>query len=302
MPASNLTCPRTAILAAAALCGALLCTVSSPANADVVAISYSPPGEQSANFAELCSNTTHCFYGTEDFSTWTGGNFTSSFTTGANSIPTGVTFTGVYQATDNTTGSQWLSEQQNEYGGTDGANYPELYGPGAKTGPAGQTQTSYTLDLSATGLPAGKSINYFGVWISALDPYNDLKIYNTQDQLIAEFDSSSLLAALGTCDTSNPYCGNPTSNFLGQDPNELFVFVNVYDLTGGIGSVQFFNSGGTGFESTNDTVAYIDPIHVFGTTLSTTTAPEPASLTILGAAIGALAGLRGKRRREARSA
>jgi hypothetical protein len=253
------------------------------ADADNIVISYSPAGQTQANFAQLCAGTTVCDYGTENFSEWSGGNFSSSFTTGANSLAAGVSFGGQYAAIGGTTGSQWESVGQNQYGGSGAGNYPELFGPGAVGGPPGQTESGYQVTLSAAGLPTGAGINYFGVWISALDPFNDLLIYNTASQLIAQFNSPTLLAALGGCNNgSNSYCGNPTSAYAGDDNEELFAFVNVFDLTGTIGSVVFYDSGSTGFESDNDAVAYINPIHVYGASLDV---PEPTSLVLLGSSL-----------------
>jgi hypothetical protein len=278
----------------AALALAVTAAATGQAHADDIVISYSPATQRTANFSQLCAGATTCDYGTETFANWTGGNFTSSFTTGANSLAAGVSFTGQYAAIDGTTGSQWVSVAQNQYGGTGGSNYPELFGPGAVGGSPGQTESAYQVTLSTTGLPAGKGINYFGVWISALDAYNDLQIFNTSNQLVAEFNSPTLLAALGGC-FPNPYCGNPTNSFNGQDPGELFAYVNVFDLNGSIGSVVFYDNGASGFESDNDTVAFINPIHVFGNSLIG--APEPASLGVLGSGLIGLVMLGARRRR-----
>ena len=144
--------------------------------------------------------------------------------------------------------------------------------------------------MTAANLPNGATgLNYFGVWISALDKYNDMLVYNSNGDIIAQFNSAVLVAALGSCTgghASNPYCGNPDDGY--ADPGELFAFVNIYDLTGTIGSVQFFNSGATGFESSNDTVAYVDPITVGGTVLDIT---EPSSLAVFAVGLLGLIGL-----------
>ena len=103
-----------------------------------------------------------------------------------------VSFTGTYTAGSGTTtgsGGEWVSTAQNQDGGVAGQKYPELYG-----GPAvGMSNTSsYNLALSSAGVPG---INYFGVWISALDPFNDLRIYSGTT-MIAELNSATLLADL----------------------------------------------------------------------------------------------------------
>jgi hypothetical protein len=278
----------------------LCAAIALPARADDIVITYGPAGSDTANTTALCTGTTNCDWGVENFSSWNGGAFTSHFTDGGSSTSDGVTFTGDYALSGTTTSAEnaWVAEGQNAYGGVDGHNYPELFGPGASQNvPSGQTETSYTINLSATNLPDGAlGVNYFGVWISALDPYNDLLIFNTSGQEIAEFDSPILLAALGSCSgghAANAYCGNPLDD--DADSGELFAFVNVFDLNGTIGSVELFDSGGTGFESDNDTVAYLDPVTVNGTFLSTT-APEPASIAVFGSALLGLLGFARRRR------
>lgn len=267
------------------------------ARADAIDITYSPAGVYAPNFsstssAGICYNTTVCDYGLENFSGWTGGSpYTSAFKdagTGTYNQPTGVSFTGSYTVGANTTTSgttdAWVAATQNQYGGVNSTHYPELFGNASTTAPA-----NYNLSLATTGAPGA---NYFGIWISALDPYNDLKIFDGTT-VIAEFTSASLQAKLGNCTSpsTNLYCGNPTTQFKGQDSGELFVYVNVFDLSGYITNVEFFDSGSTGFESSNHAVAYANPVHVTGTVLVS----EPASATIVAAAVLALLPLRRRR-------
>lgn len=278
---------RAALVATA--CAAAI-TVAAPALANNVVITYSPPGVYTPNFGTdpvtgICRGASVCDYGMENFSAWTGSSsYTSSFNdagAGTYNLPAGVSFTGKYAAGEGTTSGEFVLQSQNQYGGVNGAKYPELFGPSAVGGK--NSVSTYTLSISAKGVPGA---NYFGMWISALDAYNDLKIYDGAT-LIAEFNSPVLQAALGNCSNpaANLYCGNPTTQFKGQDSGELFAYVNVFDLSGSITSVVFSNSGSSGFESTNHALAYINPIHSTGTQIGV---PEPLSAAPLLAGLGGL--------------
>ena len=88
--------------------------ISGQAKADVVVVTYGAAGTTNANFSSICSGATNCDYGVENFSIWSGGGFTSNFTDGANSTTGGVSFSGVYTATDGTTTSQWKPVASNQ--------------------------------------------------------------------------------------------------------------------------------------------------------------------------------------------
>jgi hypothetical protein len=275
------------------------------ARADQTVVTYSVAKTTSPNFtnsaspsSDVCLNASVCDFGVENFTGFnptTGGyTFTTNFTDGGYSLATGVSFHGSYtNGTGTTTGAggEWISQSQNEYGGVSGENYPELYGNGApQVTQTPKTATSTAvLTLTSVGVPG---INYFGIWISALDPYNNLTIYDGST-VIATFNSAQLEAELGTCSnpSANAYCGNPTSQFSGQDNGELFAYVNVFDLTGYITSVVLTDASGTGFESDNYAVAYVTPIHVVGTVV-----PEPSTLAVMSVGIAALSRARRKAR------
>jgi hypothetical protein len=277
-----------------ALYVALAFGASAPAFADTVDVTYSAAGQTAPDYTAICASTIVCVYGTENFTGWAGVSpYSSSFRDGPYYQPGAVSFSGSYAAAPGTTtgpGGEWISLPQNEYGGVSGQTYPELYG----SPNVGLTNLStYTLTLSSAGVPG---TNYFGVWISALDPYNDLKLYDGST-VVAEFNSANLVADLGSCASGdNPYCGNPTPEFKGDDPAELFAYVNVFDLDGYITSVQFSDNGDTGFESSNDAVAYVDPIHETGTPV--VPVPEPGAAAVFGVGLlGLAAAGRGRARR-----
>ena len=281
----------------------LLATLASPARASTIYITYSAPGLTSPTFygsGGICSNATICDWGLEDFTAWTTPAsapfpYTSDFLDGGSAnagTAQAPVFTGSYTlGTDSngtlTTqgpGGELQQEQQNQYGGTNGGKYPELFGPGAAGG--GASPANYVLTLShSSAVPA---IDYFGVWVSALDQYNDLKIYSGST-LIAEFDSAYLQSILGSSCPGGAYCGNPTSQDQGKDSSENFVYINVYDIGGDITSVDFYNSGSTGFESSNDAVGYINPATINGIVVtSTASVPEPEGLAVFGCGLAGL--------------
>ncbi len=133
-------------------------------------------------------------------------------------------------------------------------------------------------------------INYFGIWISALDAGNQLGFYKN-NVLVYNFTPSILVAAVGSCpNASNAYCGNPNSQFPNSDTGEPFAFVNFLDTNGTFDSVRFVQSGGGSFESDNHTVGYATAQS--GVNIPVT---EPASLALLTFALVGLGALRPKR-------
>ena len=192
-----------------------------------------------------------------------------------NSVSTGYknsqTFSLAGGLTATYSGTQFVN-QADEYGGAGGVgNYLSL-----------QATNSVTLTLSA-------SQAYFGLWVSALDPYNQLQFYNGS-QLLASYSGADPRVAL----LPASYLGNPNLAFLGQDPAENFVFVNFYAQS----SADMFNKivfsnlpGPTSFESDN---------HTFSATLQAPAVPEPSSLALCG--IAGVIGLAVARARHKRAA
>jgi hypothetical protein len=149
----------------------------------------------------------------------------------------------------------------------------------------------YELTLT-TARPEG--ITYFGYWLSALDAGNVLEFYSGATKIYT-FTPEDVLDRIGSCPKppapANPYCGNPTSAFLGQNGGEPYAFVNLF-FTGGqtIDRVAFFESPDKGnYESDNHTVGYFNEI-------TGNPVPEPASWALMIAGFG-LTGAAMRRRR-----
>ena len=240
-------------------------TVGSPAGAAPFDVTFEAPGVQSANQASLCATlgTGNCTIGVETFDTRsTGAGQTFSTDYGTNGVITG-TYSNVEVA------------PASIYGGAADSNYAVTY-----------ASSGYQVSL-ATTLPTG--INYFGFWLSALDPGNTVTFYNGATQ-VYQFTPTDLINMIGACpDASNAYCGNPTPAFQGQDSNQPFAFVNFFDQEGSFDRIVFAESPVTGgYESDNHTVGYVTGNS--GTLV--TPIPEPASLTLLALGFGGLALLR----------
>ena len=249
-----------------AIAAALALLTGPDASGGPITPTYLAAGAQAPNFSTTCGSATSCYYGTETFSNWAGGDFTSTFQTGASSFDANNYIRGVYTANGDT---NWSKSAANQYGGANGTSpYPELFGA---TSPG----DAYLIRLSHSASIPG--VNYFGLWLSALDANNNLQFYSG-GQLLYSFGSTDLQAALGACSASNAYCGNPTTPFKGQNSSEAYAYVNFFDTVGYFDTVVLYNaSGSTGFESSNHAVGYINPIVASGTTFSAPDRPPSAA-------------------------
>jgi hypothetical protein len=187
-----------------------------------------------------------------------------------NSAPIGIIST--YHS--DTIGGTYSSGQiiaANQYGGAGGSQYDV-------TGLGNTTSQSLTFDAAKT---------YFGMWWSAGDAANVLEFYSG-GSLVATFDVNTVTQYL-----TSDYLGNPDSAFLGQDPNEYFVYLNFTGTDGTtFDQIVFNNATSSGFESDNHSVYDKDITKIPGTVVGAV--PEPSTV-VAGALLLLPFGLHGFR-------
>lgn len=251
------------------LAGAVLASFSAPAYADHIVVTLGQPRAEVPQFHTsptggpgICDEAAPqgtCVYGTETFQNWQGGGFTSAFMTGDHNFPAGTSLTGTYSGAIS-------YDTNNTFGGTNGtAPYP-----------AAIRSSEYNLALSGTGVPG---INYFGIWITAMDASNLLRLHTASGQVL-NFDSSVLKNDIAA-DAANGsrYYGNPDN---GADPLEPFAYVNFYDVNGYFTAVDVTNNGPSNFESSNHAAGYFSSLVIQGNPVSV---PEPAGIGVLAAGL-----------------
>ncbi len=232
----------TSVLAAGILLGAFI--RSAPMSADTILATYEPAGVQLPNQATLCAGATTCVVGIQNFDSWNGGAFTTDFGTGNGIL-------GAYSG-------GFIVHDADQYGGAGGlGRYPVAF----------QSSGPYSLSLTTSrGIPG---VNYFGLWFSALDTGNLLQFYRG-NTLLFSFTPADFISLVGACPSSSGFCGNPNATFQGRNGGQQYAYLNFYDPDNYFNRIVFSEpSGGGGFESDNHTVAYMDPVVVSGTLITT---------------------------------
>ncbi len=235
----------------AAVIGALAIFLAGSAFGDSFEVSYLAPGVQIPQ---------------------TGIKYDSfaGITPGSANLPYQTSFNGSGYSGTYTGGVQWSGADQ--YGGAGG------------TGTYAETFTGYTLTINP-------SVNYFGLWFSALDAGNQLSFYRGSS-LIYSFTPTDFLNLVGSCPGTG-FCGNPNTNFKGANNTQQYAYLNFYDPANTFDRIVFSQTGGGGFESDNHGVAVLNSAPG-GTLIGS---PEPASFgTALLAAGLLVAGKWGRRR------
>lgn len=135
----------------------------------------------------------------------------------------------------------------------------------AAYGGANGTRFITTAATGPISVSFNSAVNYFGLWISAMNNGNVISFYSGETFLYS-FDTQSMTALV-----TPAYYGNPSGPFSGQGASEPFAFVNYYDTNGTFDRIVL---SGNGFESDNWTVGSYS---VTSGTPATSTVPDIVS-------------------------
>ena len=160
------------------------------------------------------------------------------------------------------------SSYSGTYSGTGRVLAADIYGGAGGTGTYLTTSGSYTLAIN-------RPVNYFGLWLSALDAGNQLNFLDN-GVLVYSFSANDYSSFVGAC-PGNPHCGNPNQQFAGQNGYQQYAYLNFYDPAGSFDEVQVLeNDPFSGLESDNHAVDILHSVPA-----GTEIAPEPESLGLI---------------------
>lgn len=201
---------------------------SQPASAGMV-VTFEAAGVAAPNATALCAGVADCVVGVEGFDALPRGR-NRSFTT---DFGTGGQITGRYSGAD--------VVAANQYGGAGGlGQHVETF-----------ARSGFSVDLATDGVPG---VNYFGFWLSALDPGNQLE-FSRGGAVLFSFGPQQFIDLVAGCPSA--FCGNPFAPFAGRNRSEPYAFLNFRLTDGYFDRVRFHQSRGGGYESDNHSVGFV---------------------------------------------
>jgi hypothetical protein len=215
----------------------------------------------------ICTNCTETF---DDETVGLTSSVSLEFGTGAGVITGTLSTTGITGANRMAVASTTITAQKKVGGAGGTGNFLE--------GPLNAARTTpMTLTLS-------QPVNYLGLWLSAIDGFNEISFYSGTTLL-----QSFTIANVCATDPSSAYCGNPnvTGTATQRNTGEAYEYLN---FTGTAGttftSVQFVQTAAQkGFEMDNISVANLAPPQPPKET------PEPGTSAAIAGGLIVMAGL-----------